>query len=122
MGYASKYVQNKGHCSGHWKGKPPGTSYTGDGCWACAKGCAVLCLLALKGKEPDETNIKANLNSSADCTWSGFTGTTEKFPAIMGVGGHFVVQENSAGDVWDPSGGKSAKISSYTVASKHYPS
>jgi hypothetical protein len=89
MSYPIAYKQNQGHCSGHWKGKPHGTSYTGTGCWACAKGCAVLCYLALKGLEPDEANITSNLNATADCTWKGMkhSKTPGNFPCVAQVTG-----------------------------------
>ena len=84
-------------------------------------GCAVLSLLALKGLEPNEANIKANINSNADCTWSGYNGSTVSYPYIAKVGSsHFVIVENSEGIVWDPNGGKASQISQYSITGRHY--
>jgi hypothetical protein len=120
MAYATKYVQNQGNCTEHWKGKPSGSSYKGDGCWLCAKGCAVLCILALKGLDTTEVNVKPYLNGSADVLWgkAGLKSTAKddvSYPCIANVGGHFVIVKDSDGNVWDPNGGRKTKLSSYTV-------
>jgi hypothetical protein len=123
MHYGTAYKQNQGRCSGHWKGKPRGTAYTGPGCWACANGCGILCYLAIKGLEPNQSNITSNLNAQAECTWRGMTHsqTARKFPCIAQVTGrhggmHFVIVDD-AGSVFDPDAGeRKTRISEYKVA------
>ncbi len=104
-----------------WYIVPP--DYDKSGCWACAKGCAVLCYLALKGLEPDEANITSNLNATADCTWKGMkhSKTPGNFPCVAQVTGrhggiHFVIVDE-AGSAFDPDAGeRKTKISEYAVA------
>jgi hypothetical protein len=121
----SPYAQKQGanpHPA-HWQGKPPGTSYTGSGCWCCAKGCAILCVLKLKGSAPNEANIKAYLNASADVKWAdaGLSkSATIVAPSVGKVSGkdHYchIAGMNKDGSfaVFDPDGGQSCtKQASY---------
>lgn len=120
MSYDKKYVQNHVKCSGHWTGTPPGATNPGAGkCWACKYGCAVLCVLAITDAEPNETNVKANVNGSGDCKWFGFKSVSKpsNFPAIAGTGSHYVILVSETGNnynVWDPSGGKSLTVPTST--------
>ncbi|KAH3764877.1 hypothetical protein Pelo_3300 [Pelomyxa schiedti] len=125
-GYARMYVQNQGGCSGHWTGKPVGTCYTGSGCWACAKGCAILCVLALEGLEPNRDNITTRLNGNADVVWAGFTQgpTGGHFPAIVKLASrqHYVIvtgQTNSGYQIWDPSGGSTYVTTDLSLTDHH---
>ena len=124
--YDSKYAQNQGACKGHWQGTPDGGTNPGkDKCWACKYGCAVLCLLAIKGTDPDEANIKANVNKSADCTWSGRPSQKTAPPPrfIAGIGGHFVIvvseKDKDTYNIWDPDGGKDRVLPKKDCVSFH---
>ena len=104
-----KYRQvsaNKNNCQqGHWTGTPPGGS--GSGCWLCQYGCAVLAYLYWQGKEPNETNVTAVLNSSADVVWSkmGISKHTEfQSPCIRKLSSrqHYVYIKDDNYNVFDP--------------------
>jgi hypothetical protein len=81
-----------------------------------------LCVLAIKGKPPTEENVLAQLDSSANCTWKGFRGSTMSYPYIATVQGnesplHYVIvhspSTSGGNDVWDPNGGRPGKLSNY---------
>ena len=112
-----KYRQiysKKDNCQqGHWTGIP--TNGSGKGCWLCQYGCAVLSYLKWKGKEPNETNVKACLNNNADADWSkmGISKNTQfQAPCIgrLKSRSHFVYIKDNDYNVFDPGSRKNTSM------------
>eukprot|EP01092_Planopodium_desertum_P005498 TRINITY_DN23059_c0_g1_i1.p1 TRINITY_DN23059_c0_g1~~TRINITY_DN23059_c0_g1_i1.p1 ORF type:complete len:132 (-),score=1.15 TRINITY_DN23059_c0_g1_i1:41-436(-) len=127
MSYGKEYAQQHSRPAGthgHWEGTPAGSSYKGT-CWCCARGCAALCITAIRGETPIQANITKYLNASADVVWAKAklvaASKASHFPCIgqLAARSHFIILTGDGGTsytAWDPDGGKVTKLAKSTIA------